>query len=284
MRVVILLQAPQFPFIPGSLVRSSIRNQGPALCLQPMQFNQFNSIEEFVAGTILLLDKPYDWTSFDVLNRIKGFVRNRVVIPPNEHGHDQRFKIGHAGTLDPLATGLLVVCTGKCTKLIDSIQSGTKEYTGTIVFGQTTPSYDLETEPEGSFETGHLTKETVQQAARSFVGELWQKPPIYSAKQVDGKRAYHAARKGQQMIIPAIRVEIEAFDITRFENNEADFRIRCSKGTYIRTLAHDIGPKLQSGSYLAALRRTESTPHRVEDAITLDELLEKLEKLAIPAA
>ncbi len=254
-----------------------------ALCLPPMQTNRFTSIDEFVAGTILLIDKPFDWTSFDVLNRVKGFVRNNVVVPPNEHGHDQRFKIGHAGTLDPLATGLLVVCTGKCTKLIDSIQGGTKEYTGTIVFGKTTPSYDLETEPEGDYQTDHLTETLVKEAARSFEGELWQKPPIYSAKQVDGKRAYHAARKGESMIIPAIRVEIESFEITRFENNEADFKIRCSKGTYIRTLANDIGPKLNSGSFLSALRRTESSPHRVEDAITLDELLEKLEKLAIPA-
>lgn len=249
-----------------------------------MQPNQFASIDEFVAGTILLIDKPFDWTSFDVLNRIKGFVRNRVVIPPNEHGHDQRFKIGHAGTLDPLATGLLVVCTGKCTKLIDSIQGGTKEYTGTIVFGQTTPSYDLETEPEGDYETAHLSLQSIQETARTFEGELWQKPPIYSAKQVDGKRAYHAARKGQQMIIPAIRVEIESFEITHYANAEAEFRIRCSKGTYIRTLANDIGPKINSGSYLSALRRTESSPYRVEDAITLDQLLEKLEKMTVSAA
>jgi tRNA pseudouridine55 synthase len=241
------------------------------------QPNSFGQLTEFVQGSILLIDKPYDWTSFDVLNRIKGFVRHHVEIPANEHGHDQRFKIGHAGTLDPLATGLLVVCTGKYTKKIDSLMAGVKEYTGTIRFGQTTPSYDLETAPEGVFEVSHLSMEKLQAGALKLTGDIWQQPPVFSAKQVDGKRAYHAARKGQSIIIPAVPVQVSLFEITSFDGLDAEFRIRCSKGTYIRSLAHDLGQLLESGSHLVALRRTESAPFRIEDAISLDHLLLKLE-------
>jgi len=239
--------------------------------------NSFQSIEEFVTGSVLLIDKPYDWTSFDVLNRIKGFVRNKVNIPQNEHGHDQRFKIGHAGTLDPLATGLLVVCTGKFTKRIDEFQGGSKEYTGSITFGKTTPSYDLETEPEGDFPTEHLNLEYLQSVALQMTGEQWQKPPIYSAKQVDGKRAYKAARSGQNIIIPAVPVTVLYFDVLKYENQTLEFRIGCSKGTYIRTLAFEIGHKAGSGSYLSSLRRTKSNPFSIENSLTLDEILVKLE-------
>ena len=156
-------------------------------------------------GAFLLIDKPLGWTSFDVLNRIKAYVRNNMPpLPPNEHGHDQRFKIGHAGTLDPLASGLLTVCTGKYTKLIDEIQSGEKVYTGTITLGFTTPTYDLETEPENPKSTADVTPERIEQVRSSFIGETWQRPPIYSAKQVDGKPAYHGARKGRETMTQAV--------------------------------------------------------------------------------
>lgn len=238
--------------------------------------NSFESIEEFVSGCLLLVDKPLGWTSFDVLNKIKGFVRHNIVIPANEHGHSQRFKIGHAGTLDPLATGLLVICTGKMTRTIDQLQAGTKEYTGRIQFGQTTPSFDLETTPEGNFPTEHLSKEFLQQIANGLTGEQMQIPPAYSAKQVDGKRAYKAARRGETVDIPAVRIAVDAFDILSFENGLAEFRIGCSKGTYIRSLAYELGARSDSGAYLAALRRTLSDPFEVSDAWTVEQLLERL--------
>jgi len=238
--------------------------------------NSFGSIEEFVSASLLLIDKPLGWTSFDVLNKIKGFVRHHVIVPPNEQGHAQRFKIGHAGTLDPLATGLLVICTGKMTRDIDQLQAGTKEYTGQIQFGQTTPSFDLETQPEGGYPTDHLSLEKLQDTARGFVGEQMQTPPIYSAKQVDGQRAYKAARRGETIDIPAVRIVVEAFDILSFNHGIAEFRIVCSKGTYIRSLANELGVRSDSGAYLAALRRTLSVPFNVSDAWTVEQLLERL--------
>jgi len=242
--------------------------------------NSFESVEEFVSGSLLLIDKPLGWTSFDVLNKIKGFVRHNLIIPVNEQGHAQRFKIGHAGTLDPLATGLLVICTGKMTRDIDRLQAGTKEYTGQIRFGQTTPSFDLETNPEGSFPIEHLSKDVLRMTAMGLMGEQMQTPPIYSAKQVDGMRAYKAARRGEKLEIPAVRIVVEEFDILAYESRLADFRIVCSKGTYIRSLAHELGVRAGSGSYLAALRRTRSIPFHVQDAWTLESLLERLANLS----
>jgi tRNA pseudouridine55 synthase len=242
--------------------------------------NSFESIEEFVNGSLLLIDKPLGWTSFDALNKIKGFVRHKLVIPPNQQGHAQRFKIGHAGTLDPLATGLLVICTGSMTKSIDSLQAGTKEYTGCIFFGQTTPSFDLETQPEGNYPTGHLSMALLQEAAIGLSGEQMQTPPSYSAKQIGGQRAYKAARRGEHIEIPAVRIHVDAFEITSFENNEAQFRITCSKGTYIRTLAHDLGQRVESGAYLKSLRRTQSNPFDVKNAWTVETLLDHLQKLS----
>ncbi len=237
-----------------------------------ISFNNFNSIEEFLSGSLLLIDKPYDWSSFDALNKIKGFVRNQLGNP--------KFKIGHAGTLDPLATGLLVVCTGKYTKLIESIQGGEKEYTGTIYLGKTTPSYDLETQPEGSFEIQHITEEKVLSVASGFVGDQMQTPPIYSAKQVNGKRAYTSARNGEELFIPAVPISINHFEIQRFELPEVDFLIRCSKGTYIRTIAHEFGQRLNSGSFLKSLRRTGSKPYSINDSLTIDGLFSRLEALS----
>ena len=243
------------------------------------QPNSFSSIDEFVSGALLLIDKPLGWTSFDVVNKIKGFVKHTIEIPPNEQGHDRRFKVGHAGTLDPLATGLLVICTGALTKQIDHLQAGIKEYTGSIAFGQTTPSYDLETAPEGAFPTEHLNIDTVTTAARVLTGELLQRPPDFSAKQVAGQRAYKAARRGEQVNLPPVPVTVHDFQVLSFESYSASFHITCSKGTYIRSLAHDIGQNLGSGSHLTALRRVASHPFHVDNALTVDELLERLGKL-----
>jgi len=241
--------------------------------------NSFTSIDEFVNGSLLLIDKPLGWTSFDVVNKIKGFVRHNIHIPPNEHGHERRFKIGHAGTLDPLASGLLVICTGAMTKQIDLLQAGIKEYTGQIVFGQTTPSYDLETQPEGDFPTGHLSLDRISTAALSLTGDLMQRPPDFSAKQVGGQRAYKAARRGERVDLPPVPITVHEFRVLSFENRTATFHITCSKGTYIRTLAHDIGFNLGTGSHLGALRRVASLPFHVDNALTVEDLMQKLSEL-----
>jgi tRNA pseudouridine55 synthase len=242
--------------------------------------NSFESLEEFIQGSLLLIDKPLGWTSFDALNKIKVFVKHKLVIPPNEHGHSQRFKIGHAGTLDPLATGLLVICTGRMTKMIDTLQVGEKEYTGTMVFGQTTPSYDLETTPEGNYPTAHLSLGSIRNAAKQLTGDLMQTPPGFSAKQIDGQRAYKAARRGEQLDIPAVSIRVDEFEILSFEDGVAQFRIACSKGTYIRSLAHDLGKMAGSGAHLGSLRRTKSLPFDVTEAWTVETLLERLQLMS----
>jgi len=241
--------------------------------------NHFSSIEEFLNGSLLIIDKPLGWTSFDVMGKIKAYVRHHLEIPKNTNGERPRFKVGHAGTLDPLATGLLVVCTGKLTKAIESIQGGQKEYTGTIFLGKTTPSYDLETEPEGDYDNDHITEDMLRQVAASFIGEQLQTPPVFSAKQVNGKRAYESARRGEHIEIPPSRIAIYDFQLTRIEMPEVDFLIRCSKGTYIRTIANDFGKRLNSGSYLKALRRTESHPYRIEQQLSLDEVFARLDSM-----
>jgi tRNA pseudouridine55 synthase len=244
-----------------------------------MPTNNFGSIEEFVKGTVLLIDKPLGWTSFDVLNKVKGFVKHKVKIPPNDQGHQQRFKIGHAGTLDPLATGLLVICTGAFTKTIDSLQAGKKEYTGCITFGKVTPSFDLETPVEGEYPTDHINRAVIEASALSMTGEQMQRPPSYSAKQIDGQRAYKAARRGETVEIPEVRITIEDFKIIDFQMPDAHFHITCSKGTYIRTIANDVGKNLGSGSHLSALRRVASHPFHIENAITVEQLLDKLAQM-----
>lgn len=244
--------------------------------------SSFSSITEFLAGTMLTIDKPHGWTSFDAVNRIKHFVRKHKLELTNEQGHKQRFKIGHAGTLDPLATGLLIFCTGKMTSRIDQFQAEEKIYTGEIVFGKTTPSYDLETEPVGEEDTSSLTMESLNEFARSLTGHLMQRPPSYSAKQVNGQRAYKAARKGIEVDIPLTPITVFEFEITHWNNPTAVFKVRCSKGTYIRSLAHDIGKLAGTGAYLSALRRTHSGNYSVENAWKMEELLHHLESL-LPA-
>ena len=211
---------------------------------------------DFEAGEVLLLDKPLTWTSFDVVRKVKGALRIR--------------KIGHAGTLDPLATGLLILCTGKKTKEIDLIQAQEKEYAGTFRLGETTPSFDLETAVDLVRPYAHLTDEQIQFATGPLTGFIQQTPPIFSAVKVDGKRAYELARTGQEAEIKAKTVEIKTFEITRIALPEVDFRVVCSKGTYIRSLARDLGVALGCGAHLTRLVRTRIGEHRVEDAFSLE--------------
>jgi tRNA pseudouridine55 synthase len=214
---------------------------------------------DFAAGEILLLNKPLDWTSFDVVKKVRNTIRVK--------------KVGHAGTLDPLATGLLILCTGKYTKRIDEIQGQEKEYTGIIRLGETTPSYDRETEVTETRDISHLAQESINQAAQSFVGTIEQVPPIYSAVQVDGKRAYDLARKGKEVELKPRSVTIDAFDITSINGPEVEFRVVCSKGTYIRSLAHDLGQKLGVGAHLSKLERTRIGEYKLEDALTIDDII-----------
>lgn len=224
--------------------------------------------EEILAGSILLVDKPLTWSSFQAVNKLKFLLKRKFNLP-------KKFKIGHAGTLDPLATGLLIICTGKFTKKITEIQAQAKEYTGTIVLGATTPSYDLETEINAHFPTEHLTEELIFEATQQFIGEIDQKPPVFSAIKKDGKRLYEHARAGEEVEIQARKTTIYEFQITRIQLPEVDFRITCSKGTYIRSIAYDFGLALQSGGHLSALRRTKIGNYSVINAVTPEEF-EKL--------
>lgn len=224
---------------------------------------------DFAAGEVLLVDKPIGWTSFDVVNKI------RYSLKP------AKIKVGHAGTLDPLATGLLIICTGKLTKKIDQYQAEEKEYTGTLTLGATTPSYDLETEvvPAGDFSI--VKVEEIQAAAASFVGEIAQYPPAHSAIKQGGERVYEKARRGEEVILKPRPVTISVFEITEINLPEVHFRVRCSKGTYIRSLAHDVGQKLGCGAYLSSLRRTGSGSFRVEDAWQVDTLIKAIKTLPL---
>jgi tRNA pseudouridine55 synthase len=217
--------------------------------------------EDILAGKILLIDKPLTWSSFQAVNKLKYLLKRKYDLP-------KKFKIGHAGTLDPLATGLLIVCTGKFTKKITEIQSQFKEYTGTITVGATTPSYDLETEVDQTFPTAHITSELIQETTNQFLGEIDQKPPIFSAIKKNGVRLYEHARAGEEIEIPTRKTTIHEFEITRIALPEIDFRVQCSKGTYIRSLAFDFGKALHSGGYLSALRRTKIGEYSVENGVT----------------
>jgi tRNA pseudouridine55 synthase len=220
--------------------------------------------EEFITGTVLLLDKPLYWTSFDVVKKIKALLRHRLKI--------KKIKVGHAGTLDPLATGLLIICTGKKTKEIESYQNQEKEYTGTFFLGASTPSSDLETQPDEFFSTDHIDSEMVQNAVEKFKGEINQVPPLFSAKKIEGERAYFHARRGDATILKPNKIFIHQFEITKLELPEADFRIVCSKGTYIRSVARDFGKEIKSGAYLKALRRTKIGNFSVVDAWSIEDL------------
>jgi len=225
--------------------------------------------EDFLEGQILLIDKPLTWSSFQAVNKLKYLLKREFDLP-------KKFKIGHAGTLDPLATGLLIVCTGKFTKKITEIQAQTKEYTGTITVGGTTPSYDLETEINQTFPINHITKELILETTKQFIGEIDQKPPVFSAIKKDGKRLYEHARAGEEVEISSRKTTIYEFEITKIDLPNIDFRVTCSKGTYIRSLAFDFGNALQSGAHLSALRRTKIGDFDVKNAHIPDQISQNL--------
>ena len=224
--------------------------------------------EDFLTGQILLIDKPINWTSFQAVNSLKWGIRKKFDL--------KKIKIGHAGTLDPLATGLLIICTGKFTKRIPELQGQTKEYTGTITLGATTPSYDLETEIDKTYPTGHLTEELIKNTTSKFVGKIEQIPPIFSALKKDGKRLYEFAREGKKVEIKSRQIEIFEFEITKIQLPDVHFRVSCSKGTYIRSLAHDFGKTLNSGGHLSALRRTKIGDYNVNNATSPDSFKENM--------
>lgn len=224
--------------------------------------------EDFKGGQVLLIDKPLEWTSFQVVNKLRWHIRKRFDI--------KKIKVGHAGTLDPLATGLLIICTGKQTKNIETYQGQVKEYTGTITIGATTPSYDLETEIDHTFPVDHITEEQIHLTTKQFEGEIDQKPPIFSAIKKDGKRLYELARQGKTTEIKARKITISTFEITQIDGNNLDFRVVCSKGTYIRSLAHDFGIALNSGAHLTKLRRTKIGEYSVEKAQSIEGFIDSL--------
>lgn len=224
--------------------------------------------EDYQAGQVLLIDKPLTWTSFQAVNKLRWEIRQAFNI--------KKIKVGHAGTLDPLATGLLIICTGKMTKQIHTFQGQDKEYTGTFVLGSTTPSYDLETEIDQTFPTAHITDKLIHDTTKQFTGPIEQFPPVFSAIKKDGKRLYEFARTGEDVEIKSRTVSISEFEITTIEGNNIHFRVVCSKGTYIRSLAHDFGKALHSGAHLSALRRTKIGEFHVDNAMSPEDFIEKL--------
>lgn len=228
------------------------------------------TVQDYLDGKILLIDKPLGWTSFQVVNKVRWLIRKQFDL--------KKIKVGHAGTLDPLASGLLILCTGKFTKKIDSYQAQEKEYTGTITLGGTTPSYDLETEIDQVFDISGISSELIQATTQQFVGEIKQQPPIFSALKKDGKRLYEFARSGETVEIPTRTIRISAFEITAMELPKVDFRVACSKGTYIRSLAHDFGKAMNNGAHLSALRRTKIGEFDVADAISIENFEKSLKE------
>ena len=216
------------------------------------------TLESYKEGRVLLVDKPLNWTSFQVVNKIRWLIKQQFNI--------KKIKVGHAGTLDPLATGLLILCTGKYTKKIETYQAQVKEYTGTFTLGATTPSYDLESEIDQKFDISEISQEDILKNTQQFLGEIHQQPPIFSALKKNGKRLYEYAREGSKIDIPSRPVTIKEFQITKIELPCVEFRIVCGKGTYIRSLAHDFGRSLNNGAYLSSLRRTKIGEFRVQDA------------------
>ncbi len=226
------------------------------------------TLEDFQKGQVLLFDKPYGWTSFDLVNKVRSMIRHSF--------GEKKIKVGHAGTLDPLATGLLIVCTGKATKTISSFQNLKKEYVATIEFGKTTPSYDLETLFNGTFEYSHITQDKLYSAISGFLGEIKQMPPIYSAKQIEGRRAYKFARQGKKKDLEPVEIQIDRIEVLNFNMPEITIMILCSKGTYIRSIANDLGKELSSGAYLKSLKRTAIGSFLNTDAMSFGEFEKSL--------
>ncbi|REE80914.1 tRNA pseudouridine55 synthase [Lutibacter oceani] len=226
------------------------------------------NLEDYKNGQVLLIDKPLNWTSFQVVNKLRWHIK--------QHFKIKNIKVGHAGTLDPLATGLLIICTGKFTKKIEEFQAQVKEYTGEITLGATTPSYDLETEIDSTYPIEHITEALIHETSKQFIGEIAQKPPIFSAIKKDGKRLYELARAGETTEIKARKITISEFEITKINFPKVEFRVVCSKGTYIRSLAYDFGIALNSGAHLSALRRTKIGEFQVNNATTIDAFIENI--------
>tara|TARA_R110001632_G_scaffold10544_7_gene38963 strand:+ start:4707 stop:5399 length:693 start_codon:yes stop_codon:yes gene_type:complete len=227
------------------------------------------SVDDYLNGQVLLIDKPLEWTSFQAVNKIRWHIKQKFGL--------KKIKVGHAGTLDPLATGLLIICTGKETKNISTYQGQVKEYTGTFTLGATTPSYDLETAINETFSTDHITEEILTNATKKFIGEIDQKPPIFSAIKKDGKRLYELARKGETTEIATRKVTISEFELTKHILPEVEFKVICSKGTYIRSLAYDFGLAVNSGAHLSSLRRTKIGEFSVENALSIEKFIQTLE-------
>ncbi len=220
----------------------------------------------FIEGEIIYVDKPLGWTSFDAVKRVRGALTRRLGL--------KKLKVGHAGTLDPLATGVMIICTGRATKLIDSLQAGVKEYEASIALGATTPSFDLETEIDARYPVEHITEELVRDVLSRFTGRIEQIPPAFSACKVDGKRAYELARKGREVDLKPKVLVIDSIELLSFARDSISIRVVCSKGTYIRALARDIGAALGSGGHLTALRRTRVGDARIADCLTMDQAAE----------
>ena len=227
----------------------------------------FTRIDEFAEGQLLLVNKPYNWTSFDVVGKIRNSFK------------PLKLKVGHAGTLDPLASGLLIICTGKMTKQIDTFQAQEKEYTGTMVLGETTPSYDMETEADQHFDISNITEQQIKDACQLFIGDIQQYPPAHSAIKIDGERLYEKARRGEDVELRLRSVSITEFEITGIALPEINFRVVCSKGTYIRSLVNDFGKALNNGAYLSKLRRTRSGDYHIDDAYEVMELVTIIREL-----
>ncbi|MBR5899720.1 MAG: tRNA pseudouridine(55) synthase TruB [Muribaculaceae bacterium] len=224
-------------------------------------------------GEIIYIDKPLHWTSFDAVKRIRGTLTRRLKV--------KKLKVGHAGTLDPLATGVMIICTGKATKRIDELQAGVKEYIATIALGATTPSFDLETEIDATYPTDHITKELVEETLTRFTGEIEQVPPAFSACKVDGKRAYKMARKGQEVELKAKLLVIDEIELLEYSPTSIVVRVVCSKGTYIRALARDIGQALNSGGHLTALRRTRVGNISIDQCMAVEQAIDMLQNAEV---
>ena len=240
---------------------SSLFNIDPSLDL----------LENMRKGQMVFIDKPLTWTSFQVVNKLRFLVKHKLGI--------KKIKVGHAGTLDPLATGLLVICIGKKTKEIEGFSGQDKVYTGSFTLGASRPSFDMETEIDQHFEWKHISEEEIRSCAESFLGEQLQTPPVFSAKKIDGKRAYESARAGKEVKMRKSLITIHRFEIVKIEDDRVDFEIAASKGTYIRSIAHDFGQRLNSGAYLSALRRTKSGDFSIEDAVSIEEFEAELKAL-----
>tara|TARA_B100000674_G_scaffold57015_1_gene39702 strand:+ start:7138 stop:7851 length:714 start_codon:yes stop_codon:yes gene_type:complete len=227
-----------------------------------------NSKTDFLEGQLILFHKPLRWSSFDVVKKVRNIIKTTNNL--------KKIKVGHAGTLDPLADGLLIICTGKLTKRIEEVQEQKKIYSGEITLGATTPSYDRETDVNKTFDTSHINEELILETCKKFEGKIMQKPPIFSALKREGKRLYQHAREGTNVLIKARKIEVEKFDITDINIPKLKFKVSCSKGTYIRSLAHDFGEKLNCGAYLTSLRREQIGNFKLDEAYTIDCFQEKI--------